>query len=134
MKSVAEPRFDIDLPYGQQGELQVGTYLEWIAGGNGRVEVKRKRRTDLQFYVETSCDKGRRGQYQPSGIHATEADAWAFVVADTGITVIVPTDLLKATLLHRSVRAKAEDDGECPTQGLLVHFAAILDAASGGAA
>jgi hypothetical protein len=69
----AEPRFDLDYAYGRQGELQIGEFLEWIANGNGQVEVKRKRFLDLDFYVETHCDKGRKGNYQPSGISVTTA-------------------------------------------------------------
>ena len=36
-----EPRFDLDLQYGKQGELQIEEFLKWIATGNGRVEIKR---------------------------------------------------------------------------------------------
>ena len=68
-----EPRFDLDLDYGKQAELQLGEYLDWIAAGNGRVEVKHKRLPDLDFYVETENDPGAAGQYQPSGISITTA-------------------------------------------------------------
>jgi len=127
MNGKAEPRFDLDATYGGQGELQIADYLDWIARGNGRVEVKRKRILDLFFYVETHCDKGRRGVYEPSGILGTTAAVWAFVIGDTGIAVLVPTDLLKASLGHPSVRDKEEKDGQCPTRGRLVNLAALLD-------
>ena len=125
----AEPRFDLDYKYGRQGELQVAEFLDWIAKGNGRVEVKRKRYLDYELYVETECDKGRRGIYEPSGINASEASAYAFVIADTGITIIIPTPLLKAALQHRSVRRVEEYSGSCPTRGVLVNLAAIMAAA-----
>ena len=127
----AEPRWDIDLPYGKQGECQLGDYLTWIAEGNGRVEVKRKRYLDVEFYVETHCDKGRLGDYRPSGITVTEADMWAFVIADTGLALCVPTELLRAAILHPTARAKEEEDGTCPTRGMLVNVGAMLAIAKG---
>ena len=126
MTSKAEPRFDIDLPYGQQGELLLKTYLEWIADGNGRAEVKRKRYLDLEFYVEQFCDKGRRGVYEPSGINVTETELFAYVIADTGIAVCFPSDLVRAAVLHPAARDKECVEGNCPTRGKLVHFAGFL--------
>jgi len=93
------------------------------------VEVKRKRYLDLDFYVETECDKGRVGAYKPSGIMATEAKAWAFVIADTGISLILPTLLLRQAMEASSTRRVEEKDGSCPTRGVLVNLAAILAAA-----
>lgn len=125
----AEPRFDIDLPYGKQGELQLETYLEWVAARNGRAEVKRKRIIDLEFYIEQFCDKGRRGQYEPSGINVTETELFAFVIADTGIAVCFPSALVRAAVDHPSARDKECVDGDCPTRGKLIHFAAFLSTA-----
>lgn len=122
----AEPRWDRDLAYGKQGELLIGNYLDWIAKGNGRVESKRKRRLDLEFYVETECDKGREGCFEPSGINVTEAEAWAFTIADTRISVIIPTTLLQAACSHASAREVGERDGVCPTRGKLISLDAIL--------
>jgi hypothetical protein len=121
-----EPAFDRDLSYGEQGELLVDNFLEWIARGNGRVEVKRKRRIDFELYVETSCDKGRKGFYKPSGINLTKADVWVFIVHETGIAIFIPTPLLKEFLFHCSVRDKEERDGSCPTKGKLVNLAALF--------
>lgn len=125
----AEPRFDIDLAYGKQGEMLVGSMLEWIANGNGRVEVKRKAFLDFELYVETECDKGRTGHYAPSGINVTTAEVWAFVVADSGLALMIPTTLLRASLEHRSARPKETLVGNCPTRGILVNLAAIMDTA-----
>lgn len=122
----AEPAFDIDLAYGKQGELLIGDFLKGVANGDGRVEVKRKRRIDFEFYVETHCDKGRKGIYQPSGINVTKAEAWAFVVANTNICLFLPTETLKQFLSHRSVKSKEEKEGACPTKGKLVNLVQLF--------
>lgn len=124
--SKAEPRFDLDLKYGRQGELQIADFLEWIANGDGRVEVKRKRYLDHKIYVETHCDKGRTGVYEPSGINATTALLWTFVFDDTGIHVAIPTELLKEAIDDASSVDKEERDGSCPTRGKLVDFCVLL--------
>jgi hypothetical protein len=124
--SKAEPRFDRDLTYGKQGELLIGTFLEWIANGNGRVEVKRKRYLDLDFYIETHCDKGKTGEYTLSGISVTTAEMWAFVIGESGISVMVPTVELRLMLEDPSTRDRSESDGNCPTRGKLVNLGALL--------
>lgn len=121
-----EPRFDLDLPYGKQGELQISEFLDWIATGNGRVEVKRKRYLDHRLYVETHCDKGRTGTYRPSGITTTTAHVWVFVIGDTGIHVAIPIDLLRFMLSDPSSRPREERDGDCPTRGMLIDFCVVL--------
>jgi len=122
----SEPRFDLDLPYGKQAELQIGEFLDWIADGNGQVEVKHKRYLDHKLYVETHCDKGRTGTYRPSGISVTTAHCWVFVIGDTGVHVAIPTDLLRLMLTDPSSRYREERDGSCPTRGMLVDFCVLL--------
>ena len=122
----AEPRWDRDLAYGKQGELLIENYLEWIARGNGRVETKRKRRPDLWFYVETYCDKGATGHPEPSGINITKAEAWAYVIGNTDIALIIPTETLRKACEQEVAQQKQERNGSCPTQGVLVHLNTIL--------
>ena len=117
-----EPRFDIDVEWGGQGELLICDYLDWIAKGNGRVEVKTKRYIDLKFYIETHCDKGRRGRFEPSGINVTTAQVWAFPIGESGIAVLIPVDEIKIALDHCSTEDKEEHDGSCPTRGKLINF------------
>lgn len=121
-----EPRFDIDVKYGRQGELQIADYLTWLAEGNGRIEVKRKSYIDLEFYVEVEHDPGRTGVFRPSGISITTAAAWAFVIADTGISLIVPTDDVRAILDDPSTRDKHTDVGSCPTRGRLFSLNVLI--------
>jgi hypothetical protein len=122
----AEPRFDIDLSYGKQGELQIGDFLKWIASGNGRVEVKRKRILDLELYVEQEKDPGCTGHYVPGGINETTAQLWCFVVGDTGIHVGIPTAILREAVAWPSSRPKECSRGSCPTRGMLVNFGMLL--------
>jgi len=122
----AEPCFDIDVEYGRQGEFQFAELLDWIAAGNGRVEVKRKSFLDLHFYVETHCDKGRSGTFRPSGISLTTAHVWVFCLDDTGVSIVIPTDRLRAMLDDPSSRDKCESHGSCPTRGKLVSLAVLV--------
>lgn len=122
----SEPRFDIDVKRGRQGELQWGELLDWIAKGDGAVEVKTKSYFDFNVYVEVSCDKGRKGIYEPSGIQVTAAHVWAFCIEGTGISVMVPTDLLRGMLNDPTTRDVEELDGSCPTRGKLVKLGVLL--------
>lgn len=122
----AEPRFDIDVVRGRQGELQIGQLLEWIAKGDGAVEVKTKSYFDFNVYVEMSCDKGRKGVYEPSGICVTTAHVWAYCIEDTGISVMVPTDLLREMLDDPTTQPKEQIRGSCPTRGKLVKLGVLL--------
>lgn len=121
-----EPRFDLDLAYGRQAELQIDEMLTWIAKGNGCVEVKRKRLCDLEFYIEQSCDRGGRGVYHPSGIMTTTAHMWAFVIDDSGIAVCVPTALIRAMLDDPTSQPAECRRGNCPTRGVLINFGTLL--------
>ena len=120
----AEPKFDIDLEYGKQGEQHVDQVLREIACGNGKVEVKRKRLPDEWFYVETHCR--RDGQYWASGILNTTAETWAIVLADTGYTILAPTELLRRMVDDPSSRDKACQRGDFPTRGKLISLIVLL--------
>lgn len=122
----AEPRFDLDLKYGVKGEIHVERLLKSIVDGNGQVEVKTKRVMDEWFYVETHCDKGRRGYYRPSGISVTTADTWFVKIGDSGMTVSAPTDLIRQMLDYPSTKDKEENHGDCPTKGKLINLAVLL--------
>jgi hypothetical protein len=121
-----QPAFDRDYCYGKQGELLVCNLLDAVARGDGQVEMKRKRKIDLLCYIETSCDKGRKGLYKPSGISVTTAEFWVIIVHDTDCGFFFPTRILKEFLCHPSVRDAEETDGSCPTKGKLVNVAALL--------
>jgi hypothetical protein len=122
-----DPRFDIDLAFGRDAEWEAAKYLTWLKEGSDKVEVKHKRPLDLNFFVETHCDKGRTGVYLPSGITTTIAVAWVFFIETTGISVTIPTDELRAMLTDPSTRDVAGgQEYECPTKGKLVSLNVLL--------
>ena len=125
------PAFDLDLPYGAAGEELARSVLGWVLNGHARVEVKRKRRVDGLLYVELMQDPGGTGtRWRQSGLNTTEADLWAYVVADTGVLIVLPTDLLRWAVRTDAGRPCAETDGDNPTQGRLFHIAWLMQAAS----
>ena len=78
--------FDLDLSVGHEGESLVNQLLT-----NGKtIEVK----TDLKWkntgnlYIETVCWSHNNEEWYPSGISATKAAYWAFVLE--GTILIVP--------------------------------------------
>jgi hypothetical protein len=87
-----QPDFDIDRQYGDEGE---GTVRRALDLSDKRIDVKRKRYADDKFYVELEHDPGARGQFRPSGLTRTRADYFAYVIADTGIIVLFPTEVLR---------------------------------------
>lgn len=125
-----EPRFDIDGPYGHQGELWYLTVLDAMTTGS--VEVK----TDDVFgrtgnlYVEYEADKGARGLYEPSGIAITEADFWAFKLGPSPACLVMSTDLLRAFVATPGIRTASCVRGSCPTNGYLLPFRYLIQAAA----
>ena len=113
-----EPRFDLDLAYGQQGELFVADIRDGLR--DGTVEVKR----DAQFsrtgnlYVEYECL--RQGRYQPSGLTTTEAKVWVFVLGDTPACICLATDLLRQWTAQDGFPVAECRVGSHPTRGWLL--------------
>jgi hypothetical protein len=121
-----EPRFDLDLKYGKDGERRIREVFDWLAGDDPRAEVKRKRVLDHRVYVETSCDRGRTGVYHPSGINVTTASVWVFVIDDTGIHIAIPTALIRQQVDDPSSKTVEGPRGTCPTRGVLIDFCVLL--------
>lgn len=124
-----EPRFDRDYRYGRQGELLVADLLTALAGGQGRVEVKRKRRLDSWLYVELMQDPGGTGtRWKDSGLNVTESEWWAHDVADTGVVIFLPTDFLRWVIRRTDHgHPREETDGNNPTRGRLLRVGWLLD-------
>lgn len=128
-----EPRFDKDWEYGRQGELWVVDLIESLK--NDRVEIKRDRQypTTGKLYVEYEC-MGRSGWYS-SGIDATKADLWVFVLGSSESAIVVSTVLLKALVerVRRNPRfCREETDGSHPTKGVVLPLSFVLTALQDG--
>ena len=83
--------FDLDLSIGHEGESLVNQLLT----GGKTIEVK----TDLKWkntgnlYIETVCWSHNNKDWYPSGLSATKAEYWAFVLE--GATLIIPIAALR---------------------------------------
>jgi hypothetical protein len=124
-----EPRFDLDYEYGRDGELMFGDVVRAIGRGELSVEVKRKRKPDGLFYVEFEQNPYDRGSWKPSGVRVSTADYWAFVVASTGVVLLVPRSRLVAAYRHHVGRVAEVTRGDNPTLGRLLSLADIVSAA-----
>lgn len=134
--SNSDSRYDISWRYGvtEGGEALVRQICGEIDAGKVHIEVKRKRRIDGKFYVELEHDPGRRGRYIPSGLSVTEADFWAFAVADAGLVLMIRTTLLRVALERNYGLPAHETDGTCPTRGRLLDMWDLLNASKPGLA
>ena len=70
--------FDLDFGYGKGGE----NLVEELLTKGKTVEVKRDRKWNItnNLYVEVECWYQRSQSWEPSGLMASEADYWAFVL------------------------------------------------------
>jgi len=116
----AQPNFDLDLTHGKVAE-ELGRELLF---GIRKVEYKRQDRAPEfgSLFIETECDKGRRGCYAPSGLRVTQADYWGFLIGN--IMVHVPTVWLRNQ--ERYCRSAECRDGNCPTKGFRLPLVALF--------
>lgn len=119
--------WDLDREYGEEGEGVVRRLRR------SRHEVKRKRRSDDFFYLEVEQKPDwRGGDWKPSatGPANSQADYLTFVIADTGVVVCFPMELVR-TVVEQQERQHVQlklggGDGDNPTHGYLVSLADIL--------
>jgi hypothetical protein len=85
--------WDLDLRYGQEGESYIKSLLNIET-----VEVKRDKRwkNTGNLYIETWCWSDNNSEWYPSGLQASKATHWAFVLE--AMALIVPTEQLKQTV------------------------------------
>jgi hypothetical protein len=125
--------FAFDLKYGQEGEEAVIANLLDIRDGNGKVEVKRKRKRDITVYVEVEQRKIGTSCYVPSGISTTEASNWFFVVDETGCSFSAPVQRIRNLIAWACPRLiDGGLDGENPTRGILFPFDWLLNPKNDG--
>ena len=118
--------FDLDLAIGHEGESLVNDLLT----GGKTVEVK----TDLKWkdtgnlYIETVCWSHNNDEWYASGLSATKAEYWAFVI-ESG-TLLVPTEILKKVVAQRG-RAITCNIQPNPSKGYLIRIDDILEGLKG---
>jgi len=124
-----EPRFDIDLEYGKQGEQYVESGLRWLFTGKGEVKRDAVATRSGNLFLECLC-KGRDGKWRRSGISTTESALWAHVVGDTGVVVLIPSAPLRhlASELWRDKENRRDNPhGENPTRGVVLPLKRLID-------
>lgn len=115
--------FDIDFRYGQQGEVFVNHLL---TSEIETVEVKRDRKwiDTGNIYIEIECWSDAIGCWYPSGINATKASHWAFVLED--MVVIVPSDRVRKAIAIHGIRREMNRP-EYSTRGFTVTIEQLME-------
>lgn len=95
MDSIRNSDFDIDLRFGQAGEVLVNSLL---TAPIENVEVKRDRRWKEtgNLYIETWCWSDNLSQWYPSGFATATATHWSWVLEEMVLTF--PVALIKQTI------------------------------------
>lgn len=112
--------FDLDFSKGLEGENLVAALLN----GGKTVEVKRdmKWHSTGNLYIEVQC-KSRAGNWYNSGLAASKADFYAFVLE--GAVLLVPTDTLKR-VASRGKRITCDIEPN-PSRGYLITVEQLLE-------
>jgi hypothetical protein len=115
-ESVKRSDWDLDLRYGQEGEIIVNNFL---TSPIETIEVKRDRRWKEtgNLYIETECWSDALGCWYASGISSTKASHWSFVLED--LVLIVPTDNIRKALGIYGLK-KEMNRPEYSTKGYLI--------------
>lgn len=119
--------WDIDLRFGQEGEVLVNALL---TAPIETVEVKRDRRWKEtgNIYIETECWSDDLGHWYPSGITSTKASHWSFVLED--IVVTIPTDLIRKSITVYGIRREMNRP-EYSTKGFTITINDLIKIAIG---
>jgi hypothetical protein len=126
-----EPRWDIDMTLGKDGEAFMAEYLgSLVLGRTGHLttEVKRDRQALMTGNVWIELECRRSDGWHLSGVNTSEADWWTLVLADRLILGIPTTSLRRVARelydFHDSYgkwRFRSEEkDGSHPTRGVRV--------------
>lgn len=130
-----EPRWDLDLPLGQQAEQWVADILAGVHTATVTAEVKYDTRAagTGNVYVEYECL--RADGWHPSGIAKTESDLWVAVIAKGQMALVCNREWiadLARTYYSKDFGAWRRDmsKGSHPTRGVLIPVADLLAAAT----
>ena len=122
--------FDICLDYGKDGEHYVDSLLAHLWGCES-CEVKTDRRCleTGNIFIEYEAWSNRTARYEPSGIATSTAHLWAFVLSDTGVVFIFPTEKLRwlARMAWRDEGRRREQGlPPNPTRGVVISLAQLV--------
>jgi len=113
--------WDIDFRDGALGEATVAHLMS-----SDTVEVKTDRRwyQTGNVYIEMQCWYQKEQRHKPSGIHATKASHWAFVLED--LVLIVPLDTLKRACIElgKPIACNIQPN---PSSGVLIKINDLLN-------
>jgi len=111
-----QPNYDMDLRYGKEGEVYVNHLL---TSPIEDVEVKRDRKwiETGNVFIEQECWSDIVGSWYRSGINATTATHWSFVLEDMVLTV--PTQTVQKAIAMFGIRREMNRP-EYSTKGMTV--------------
>jgi len=114
--------WDLDLRFGQQGEIYVNQLL---TSPIETVEVKRDRRwiDTGNIYIEVECWSDELGSWRPAGISKNGPTHWAFVLEN--MVVIVPTDTVRKAITIYGIRREMNRP-EFSTRGFTITIDQLL--------
>lgn len=123
-KSVNRSDWDLDLRFGQEGEVLVNNLL---TAPIETVEVKRDRRwkDTGNLYIETECWSDVLGCWYASGITVSKASHWSFILEDSVVTV--PTDRVRLAVATYGLKREMNRP-EYSTKGYTITVAELLKA------
>jgi hypothetical protein len=117
-----DSNWDLDLRAGEAGESYLADLLH-----ADTIEVKTDRRwkDTGNLYIETTCWSHNNDEWYASGLSATKASYWAFVLE--GGILLVPTETLKkvVTVRGRAINCNIQPN---PSKGYLIKVEDIMDA------
>lgn len=119
------PGWDIAVEIGRLAEGQFADFLR----GASLLEVKRDRlfATTQRLFVEFEGEHAN-GEWLPSGVAVTTADAWVFALSDDPIFLVVPTANLRAVARRCWLEGRRKVGGieGSRSLGVLVSLADLL--------
>lgn len=110
------PPWDLTMRQGEHGEALVARYLT-------TAEVKNDVRALDTGRVFIETEQRHNGAWQPGGITATQADAWAHVIGNVAIISPV-TDVRAVIAVGRRIEC---EDSDHPTRGVVMSISRFVD-------
>ena len=116
-----KPDFDIDYEVGRTAELWVSDLRAGLQNASVEVKHDTKAMKTGNLYLEYECL--RQGKWMPSGIAASKALYWVFVVEHPHKAIVLSSEFLHKALerqLQIPAMRREEKDGSHPTRGVLL--------------